>query len=323
MPIIVTLEYIMDTTKTLLSIKLKPPRRFWKTKQLFPLYLMLLPTLILLIIFSYLPMYGIVIAFQNFKPLLGVTKSPFVGFDQFQRLFSLPDTWEIFRNTLVIAVSKLILGQLASLTLAILLHEVTVRWFKGLVQTCTYVLNFLSWVIFGGILIDMLLTNGLVNQMLSAIGLPRIPFLTDPAIFPVTLIVTDVWKGFGFGAVIYLAALTNVDPVLYEAAAVDGANRWHSLWHVTIPSIIPIIVLVACLNLGSVLNAGFEQVLVLYNTQVMSTGDIIDTFVYRVGLQQYSYSFETAVGLLKSVISMGLISISYYLASRYANYRIF
>ncbi len=323
-PILVCVENEMQTAQTIKSFA-RPTRilKIWRIKRWLPLYLMLLPALVGLVIFSYWPMYGVLIAFKNFKPLLGFEKSPWVGFYQFTRMFSLPITWVIFRNTIVIAVAKIIFGQLASLALALMLHEVIARLFKQLIQNMTYVLNFFSWVIFGGIMLDILLGDGAINQIISAVGLPKIAFLTDPAIFPYTIVFTDIWKGFGFGAIIYLAALTGVDPSLYEAAAVDGANRWQRILHITLPGIAPTIVLLACLSLGSVLNAGFEQILMLQNAQVLSSGEIIDTFVYKTGLRSMQYSYATAVGLLKSIVSLALISLSYYLADRFANYRIF
>ena len=315
----------MQAAKTVVPTTTRPRRgsRPWRLRRQLPLYLMLLPCLVLLILFHYYPMYGIVIAFQNFKPLLGFQRSPFVGLANFERMFALPTTWVIFRNTLFIAVGKIVLRQFCAVTLALLLNEIMQQWFKRLIQTLTYVLHFLSWVIFGGILLDILVNDGLVNAFLGMMGLPRVAFLTEPAIFPFTLILTDVWKEFGFAAVIYLAALTAINPTLYEAAAVDGANRWQRLRHVTIPGIAPTIVLMACLALGSVLNAGFEQNLMLQNPQVLSSGEILDTFVYKAGLQQFQYSMATAVGLLKGIVSLILISLSYYLADRLANYRIF
>jgi putative aldouronate transport system permease protein len=306
-----------------ISLKIKIQRGINKLRGWMPLYLMVIPGIVLLILFSYWPMYGVAIAFKNFKPLLGMDKSPWVGFYQFERMFSLPITWVVLKNTLVIAVAKIIFGQLASLIFALLLHEVTSSWFKRIIQNMTYVLNFFSWVIFGGIVIDLLLGEGMVNQLIQVVGVPKIGFITDASVFPYTVVATDIWKGFGFGAIIYLAALTSVDPNLYEAAAVDGASRWQRIWHITLPSIAPTVILLACLSLGNVLNAGFEQILILQNPQVLSSGEIIDTFVYKTGLQAMQYSYATAVGLLRSLVSLVLITLSWYLADRFANYRIF
>jgi putative aldouronate transport system permease protein len=295
----------------------------WRFRRNFPLYLMLVPMLISLAVFNYAPMYGLLIAFQEYDPLLGFKGSPFVGLLQFQRLFSDPDVWNVTRNTVVIATGKIILGQLFSIGFALLLNEVRVRWYKRSVQTISYVLHFVSWVIYGGILLDILRLSGAVNRAIAALGLQPVSFLGNPRVFPLTMIVTDAFKGFGFGAIIYLAALTSIDPTLHEAAAVDGATRWQRIRHVTLPGIAPTIVLMTSLSLGSILNAGFEQILVLYNQVVYSTGDIIDTYVYRTSLLGYQFSFGTAVGMLKSVAGFGLLSLSYWLADRFANYRIF
>lgn len=288
-----------------------------------PLYFMLLPAFIGLVLFSYLPMAGLVMAFQNFKPLLGFTKSTFVGFLNFERAFALPGFWGLIRNTLIIASGKVILGQLISLVFALLLHEVTRPLFKRTVQTITYALYFLSWIVFGGLMLEILGSDGLANQFLARLGLAPLHFLTDSRIFPATLIGTDIWKSFGMGAVLYLAALADVDPQLYDAAAIDGAGRWGRLWNVTLPGIAPTITILFCLNLGFLLDAGVQQILVLYNPVVYSTGDVIGTFVYRVGLTSNQFSLGAAVGLMQSVVGLILISSSYYLARRFAGYRIF
>ncbi len=311
------------TTAPLAAGRARTRGQHWRVRRRLPLYFMLVPALIVLALFHYYPMHGIIIAFQNYRPLLGIGRSPFVGLDNFTRMFNLPTTWKIFENTLIIAVSKIVLGQLAAVVFALLLNEILQQWFKRLVQTLTYMLHFFSWVIFGGILLDILLSDGLVNRTFGVFGLPKVPFLTEPGLFPITMVLTHVWKEFGFSAIIYLAALTAVSPDLYEAAAVDGAKRWQRIWNITIPGIAPTIILMACLSLGSVLNAGFEQILILQNPQVLSSGEIIDTYVYKAGIRQFQYSMATAMGLLKSVVSLVLISLSYYLADRLANYRIF
>jgi len=314
------------TTPQTLSPAVALPRkmdRLWRIKRQYPLYVMLIPAAVGLVLFSYLPMGGLVMVFQQYKPLFGFTKSPFVGLANFRKLFALPVFWTLIRNTMMIAIGKIVLGQVISLSFGLLLHEVTVHWFKRTVQTITYAMHFLSWILFGGILLDMLGANGLINSMLGFLRIPPVRFLTEPKTFVWTVIGTDVWKGFGMGAVIYLAALADVDPTLYEAAAVDGAGRWQRLIHVTLPGIASTVVVLACLNLGNVLNAGFEQLLVLSNSAVYSTGDIIDTWVYRMGLVQAQYSLAATVGLFKSVVGMVLIVLSYYLAYRLADYRIF
>jgi putative aldouronate transport system permease protein len=284
---------------------------------------MLIPAAILLLLFQFYPLWGIAIAFVDYNPFQGLRGSEFAGFKYFQQMFNSRDAWNLFRNTLFIAVGKIVLGQLSAILFALTVHQVASQAYKRVVQTTTTFPHFLSWVIIGGVMVQILSTSGLVNSMLGVIGIGPIRFLANPGIFPWTLIVSDTWKGFGFGAVIYLAALTQINPDLYGAAAVDGAGRLDRLRHITLPGITPIIILLSCLNLGNVLNAGFEQVLVLYNPIVFRTGDIIDTYVYRVGLLGLNYSIATAVGLLKAVLGFILILISYWLADRLANYRIF
>jgi putative aldouronate transport system permease protein len=306
-----------------LKARQKQYRGGWRLERSLPLYAMLAPAFILLGLFTYLPMYGLIIAFKDYKPLLGFAKSPWVGLHFFHTLFTLPDTVELFRNTIVIASGKLIMGTIVSLGFALLLNEIRVNWFKRTAQSITYLLNFLSWMIFGGILIDMLSLHGIVNNLIQALGLKPIFFLGNPAVFQPTVILTDTWKNFGFGAVIYLAALTGVDQDLIEAAAVDGANRWQRMIHVTIPGISATIIILALLNLGNIMNAGFDQLLVMANPAVYSTGDILDTYVYRAGLLSSQFSLGTAIGLLKSVVSFVLIAVSWYLADKLADYRVF
>jgi len=289
----------------------------------FHYHLMLLPGIVLLILFSIVPMFGITIAFQNFKPGLGFWRSEWVGFDNFKYLFELPDSRIILFNTLFIAIGKIIANMIVPVVFALLLNEVRAAWLKRSVQTIVYLPHFLSWVILAGILTDLLSMDGLINQMLGAFGAKPIMFLGSNSWFPGIVIGSDVWKEFGFGTIVYLAALTGINPSLYEAAAIDGATRMQQLRYITLPSLKPTIILLATLSLGNVLNAGFDQIFNLYNPLVYDSGDIIDTYVYRAGLLQVQYGLATAVGLLKSVISFVLIIISYVLASKFANYRIF
>lgn len=287
-----------------------------------PLYLMYLPGLILLFLFTLLPLFGISVAFQDFNPMKGFFKSPFVGLEQFERIFSNPQIWRLLSNTVIIAVGKIVGLQIFSLFVAILLNEVIHQWFKRWIQTLTYVLYFLSWVVFGGIILDLFGYRGIVANFLDfLLGSPHI-YLQDPKLFRGILIATDVWKNFGYSAVVYLAALTSVDPLLLEAACVDGAGRFRRIWHVSLPAIYTTIVLLACLSLGGVMNAGFDQVFILYNPLVYSTGDILDTYVYRVGLRGGEYSLGAAVGLIKSVVGFVLVTISFVLAKRWTGHRV-
>jgi putative aldouronate transport system permease protein len=220
-------------------------------------------------------------------------------------------------------VLKIFFGQLAPIIFALLLNEVRHTIYKRTVQTLTYLPHFLSWVMIGGIFIDILSTQGIINRILNQFGVESIFFLGSNKWFRTTLVVTDVWKGFGWGSILYMAALSGINQELYESAVLDGANRLQQTWYVTLPGIVPTIVLLATLSLGNILNAGFEQIFNLYNPAVYETGDVIDTFVYRMGLLDTQFSLATAVGLFKSVVSFILIVISYKLANKYTNYRIF
>ncbi|CAI6061651.1 ABC transporter permease [Cohnella sp. JJ-181] len=284
---------------------------------------MLLPGIAFLLVFSVIPMLGIVIAFQDYQPTLGIFRSDWVGWENFQYMFDLPDSRTIFINTLSIASLKIVVGMAVPFVFALMLHEVMNMKFKRFVQTIVYLPHFMSWVILSGILINLLSLEGIVNQFVQWFGGHEIMFLQSNSWFRVILVASDVWKEFGFNTIIYIAALTSINTNLYEAAAIDGANRFQRLLHITIPGLLPTIILLATLSLGNVLNAGFEQILNLYNPVVYQSGDIIDTYVYRAGLLEIQYGLATAVGLLKSIVSFLLIAVSYMLAARFANYRIF
>ncbi len=297
---------------------------FGRFRQEIPFHLMLLPAVALLFVFSYIPMVGNLMAFQNFNPTKGIFHSTWVGLQNFKYIFALPDTFPAIRNTLIIASAKMVLGIVVPLLFALMLNEIRSKVFQGSIQTIVNFPHFLSWVILSGILLDILSpSEGIVNMVIKLVGGTPIYFLGDKGWFPVTLILSDTWKEFGYGAIIYLAALTAIDPGLYDAAAVDGANRWQQTLHVTLPGISTTIVLMMVLSLGNILNAGFEQVFNLYSPQVYATGDIIDTLVYRIGVVQAQYSIATAVGLFKSVVSFVLLSVSYWLAYKFTNYRLF
>lgn len=287
------------------------------------LYAMLLPTLVLFAIFAYYPMYGVVMAFQKFNPGLGFSDSPWVGMANFMRLYGSATFPRVITNTLIIAISKLVSGQIAAITLALLFNELRVVWFKRTMQNFLYMPHFLSWVVLGGILMEILSPMGLVGKAQEALGLEPIIFLGNNLWFRPTVILTSLWKEAGWGMIIYMAALTSVDPGLYEAAAIDGASRFQRVLYISIPTIMPIIILMACLSLGDILQGGFDQIFNLYNPTVYQTGDIIDTYVYRMGLVQAQYGIAAAAGLFKSVIGLFLIVVSYRLADKYAGYKIF
>jgi putative aldouronate transport system permease protein len=289
------------------------------------LHLMLLPGVLAVCVFSYLPMAGIIIAFQKFIPAKGIFgNQTWIGLGNFTYMLSMPTIFGVLRNTVVIAVGKMILGMIVPIVIALLLNEIASSGVKRSIQTIIYFPYFLSWVVFAGILVDILSpSTGIVNDFLALVGLPRLFFLGESNLFQGTMIATDIWKTFGFGTVVYLAAITSIDPTLYEAAMIDGCSRWQQTRYITLPGMSMIIVLLLVLNLGNILNAGFDQVFNLYSPTVYSTGDIIDTLVYRIGLLDYQFGPATAVGLFKSLVSFVLISSSYYMAYRFFDYRIF
>ena len=268
-------------------------------------------------------MAGLVMAFQNFLPAKGFLHSRWVGLDNFKFMFQLPDSKQIFVNTLVIAISKMILNLLVPLVFALMLNAVRGNALKRTLQTIVYLPNFISWVILGSIISDIFSKSGIINNIITSFGGDSIIFMGSNTWFRPIVVLTDVWKGFGYNSIIFLAALTGIDPTLYEASSIDGATSSKQLWYITLPSIMTTVVLVGTLSLGNVLNAGFDQIFNLYNPLVYRTGDIIDTYVYRMGLQNAQFSLATAVGMMKSVISFTLIIISYKLAEKFANYRIF
>jgi putative aldouronate transport system permease protein len=288
---------------------------------------MVLPGIIIVLVYSYLPLAGLLIAFENFRPnrgFLSFFTSPWIGLRNFQYLFSLPSFSSVLFNTVFIASMKMVMNILVPVIVALLLNEMGSEGLKKTIQTTVYLPHFVSWVILGGIFVDLLSpSTGLINRFFGVFGAKPIFFLGDNRWFPYMLVVVDVWKNFGFGTVVYLAAITGIDPTLYEAAMADGAGYLRRAWHITIPGMLPIVVLVTVLNLSNLLNAGFDQIFNMYNPVVYQSGDIIDTFVYRIGLVDARYSLATAVGLFKSVISTVLVSGSYYLSYRFAGYRIF
>lgn len=302
-----------------------------KTKRHLSYHLMLAIPVIVVFIYCYLPIAGNIMAFQDFYPGMGFFKSAWVGLENFKTLIILPDTFPAIRNTLVIAVAKIIGNLIVPVTFALLLNEIRLKWFKKTVQTITYLPYFLSWVILSGILINFLSPGstadgaGFFNTLLMNMGVIDQPifFLGDKSTFPATIIISDIWKNFGFNTIVYLAALTGIDPGLYEAASVDGAGKLRQTFHITIPGIAQIIALMTILSIGNVLNAGFDQIFNLYSPAVYQTGDIIDTLVYRMGLVNQQYSLSAAVGLFKSVVSMILIVVSYKVADKYAGYQVF
>ena len=292
-------------------------------KKEYLLHLMLLPGVIVTLIYAYGPMGGLIMAFQQFEPLSGFFHSKFVGLDNFRYVFELPDFKQVLWNTIVIALFKMVLFLLVPLLLALMLNEVTKRWFSRFIQSAIFLPFFLSWTVLGGVIIELFSLNGPVNALISALDLKPIMFMLDNHWFRGIVIGSDVWKGMGYNMIVMLAAITGINATLYEAAEVDGAGRWKQMIHITLPGISPILILLGVLSLGGILNAGFEQILIMYNPTVYEGADIIDTFVYRLGMFSQQFGPAAAVGLFKSVISLGLVSATYYAAYKYNNYRIF
>lgn len=271
-------------------------------------YLMLLPAIVFYVVFHYVPMFGAQIAFKDFNIRLGILKSPWVGLENFTNLFKLPKFSQVVITTIRISFIRLIWGFPFPIIISLLLNELKSIPVKRGVQTVIYIPHFISWVILGGILQNLLsVERGAVNAIIKAVSGTAIPFLTSPKYFVGMLVVSMIWKTFGWNTIIYLAALAGVDPQLYEAAIIDGANRWKQMLHITLPSIMSTIVVVFILRVGSIMQAGFEQIFVLYHDAVYSVSDIIDTYVYRIGLTEGKYEMAAAVGLFKSVINFLLL----------------
>ncbi|MDR6548844.1 ABC transporter permease subunit [Paenibacillus qinlingensis] len=283
----------------------KESNYFFKNWQI---YSMILPGLLFFIIFKYVPLAGSIIAFQNYTPFKGIMGSEFVGFEHFKVLFSYPEFYRVLRNTLLISLYQLVFGFPAPLILALLLNEVRKVFVKKIMQTVLYVPHFLSWVILGGMLMSLLSPDtGLFNHILNSFGLESVFFMQEPEYFRSIVVVSGIWKEVGWGTIIYLAALTGVNPELYEAAEVDGAGKLRQVFSVTIPALLPTIMVLLLLKIGHILDLGFEQIYVLLNPLVRETGDILDTYIYDVGLLGGQYSYTTAVGLFKSIVGLVLI----------------
>lgn len=285
---------------------------------------MLLPVFVLFILFQVFPIYGVTLAFKHFIPTKGILGSPWAGLEQYKFLVQNPEIWRVLRNTLIISVGKLITLLIVPIVLALMLNELRVKWFKRSVQTITYLPHFLSWVILAGIFRDILSTHGIINHLMETIfGLNPVMYLGSNVWFRPIIILSNMWKEMGFSTVIYLAALTSINSTLYEAADIDGASRLQKIRHVSIPGIAMVIALLATLSLNGILYAGFDQIYNLYNVIVYDTGDVIETWVFRNGLVGAQYELGTAVSLVNSIIGLLLVALTYTLAYRFANYRIF
>ena len=300
---------------------------FW---QQFPLHAMLFIPCLFVLIYDYFPFIGILMAFQRYVSTLdgflaSLFSSKFVGLDVFRHIFKLPNMGEVIFNTIFIAVMKIVSVLFFPVVFALMLNEVYRSWFKRTVQVITFLPYFLSWVVLRGIFFDVFSprADGIVNQILGNFGVEPINFFGNSTIFPDMMVATNLWQQIGYNTIIILAAISGIDPTLYEAATIDGAKRLKQMFYVTLPSIAPMVLLMAILSLGNVLRAGFDQIFNMYSPSVYKTGDILDTFVYRLGIMQGSFSNATAVGLFQSAVSMVLIVFSYWLAHKYSDYKIF
>ncbi|MFC0472076.1 ABC transporter permease [Halalkalibacter kiskunsagensis] len=288
---------------------------FWKFRWL---YVFMIPGLLYFFVFKYMPMWGLIMAFKNYRPHLGIMQSEWVGFAHFERFFSLPDFWMLFRNTLLLALYDLVIFFPLTILMAIMLNEIRKEWFKKSVQTIVYIPYFLSWVVIVGITHILLsVEGGVVTEMLSQFRSNPVDFLTSPDWFRPLIVMQMVWKDAGWGTIIFLAALAGVNTQLYEAARLDGANRFRLIWHITLPSIRNIIVILLILRLGNFLDLGFEQIFLMVNSLNREVGEVFDTYVYRTGLVQGQFSYSAAVGLFKAAVGLVLVMGANWIAKKF------
>lgn len=280
------------------------------------IYLLLLPGLLYFIIYRYLPMAGLIISFQDYNPFVGIWKSDWVGFKHFARMFEDGEVIQVLINTLQISVLQIFVAFPVSIILALMLNALRNETYKKLIQSMVYLPHFLSWVVVVGIFVVFMRGEGLINSILAQFGISQIPFLTEPALFKPIIVLQTIWKESGWGTIIFLAALSGVNPALYEAAVIDGASRFRQLWHVTLPAIRGVIVTLFILRLGSVLDTGFEHIFLMLNPFNMESGNVLDTYVYYKGIQQGNISFATSVGMFKGIIGLILVVSADKLAKR-------
>lgn len=283
-------------------------KKDWKRNR--SLYLLVLPVILFYVLFHYKPMYGAIIAFQDYNPRLGVSGSDWVGFDQFIRFFTSPYFGRLVKNTLLLSVYGIIFGFPAPIILALLLNELKAMRFKKTVQTVTYLPHFISLVVVTGIIKDFTQSTGLINDIIVMFGGVRTSLIQNPALYRTIYIVSDIWQGIGWGSIIYLSALSGVDQQLYEAASIDGAGRWKQLIHVTLPGIAPTIVIMLIMRMGQLLGTGYEKTILLYNEATYETADVIASYIYRVGILERNWSYSTAIGLFNSVINLALLIVT-------------
>ncbi len=294
-----------------------------KLRTTWPLLLMLVFPIVFLILFHYVPLFGIRLAFVRFNPRKGIWGSPYVGTKYFAQLFSTLKFWTILKNTLIISIEKIIVTMFFSVSFALILSGFKWKFGSKMFQSIMLFPWFISWIILSTIFLNVFSSEGAVNAALSALGMRNVSFFTNQMAFHWLVIFSSAWKGMGYNMVILITAINGIDSGLYEAAKIDGANRARQTWHVTLPGIRPMMILLLILSLGSILNAGFDQIYTLYNSALYESAEIIDTYVYKIGLQSAQYSLGTATGIFKSAVGAVLMIISYFLASKLANYRVF
>jgi putative aldouronate transport system permease protein len=292
-------------------------KQLWRNHRL---YIMLLPGIFFFFIFKYIPMGGLLIAFMDYQPFLGFTGSEWVGFKHFKRLFTEPIFWDLFRNTMILAIYNIVFFFPLPIILALLLNELRSVLFKRTIQTLIYVPHFISWVVVVGLGYIFLSTHdGIVNGFIEIMGFSKIEFLTSEQWFRTVVIGEIIWKESGWGTIIFLAALAGIDPQLYEASRIDGANRWRQIWHITLPGIRSTILILFILRLGQFLDTGFEQIYLMLNALNRGVGEVFDTYVYVVGITEGQFSYSTTVGLFKSFIALVLVVIANYLTKKFGD----
>ena len=282
-------------------------------------YLLIVPALLYYLVFCYWPIYGQIIAFKDFSPGLGVFGSPWVGLKHFRAFFSSRYCLRLIVNTLMINVYQLFFGFPAPIILALMLNEVQSLRYKRIVQTISYMPHFISLVVVCGIVLDFTQSDGVINQIIVALGGHAVPFFLIPAWFRPIYTITNIWQDVGWGSIIYIAALTDIDVSLYEAASIDGANRWQRMWHVSLPGIRPVMIVLLIMQFGKMMSVGFEKIILLYNPMIYDTSDVISTYVYRKGLQEMNYSYSAAVGIFNSIINMTLLFTANAISRKFAN----
>ncbi len=280
------------------------------------IYIMAIPVLIYYILFHLWPMYGAIIAFKDFVPSEGILGSQWVGFEHFKNFFGNFYFWRLIKNTFLISLYQLIFGFPAPIILALLLNEVKTRWFKGTVQTVTYLPHFISLVVVVGMIKDFTNSNGIINDIIVMMGGSRESLFQSPRMFRTLYVVSGIWQEIGWGTIVYLSALAGIDTAQYEAAKIDGAGRFNQLLHVTLPGIMPTIIILLILQLGKLLNVGFEKIILMYNPATYETADVISSYVYRMGLQRFDWSFSTAVGLFNSCVNFVMLVVSNRISSK-------